>query len=94
MVEEKAIRTGTAIDDQFSQFVTPEEAVITVTVQSSIRQVGKFRLAALLEKFLKEQGFANIQIDESIGINFLDSPMENEELIEKQKKVQIQIEVK
>lgn len=89
MNNEKSLRSGTAADEQFDTFISPEEAVITVTIASDVRQVGKNNLAKKLARFLKAEGYVNV-IHEENGYPFdLD-----DDIVKQHKKVNIQFEVK
>lgn len=95
MSNEKALRSGTEADIQFSEFIEPEDAVIKVTVESDIRMVGKFSLTALIVRALRREGYGNVVVsEENVAMFGPGSIFENKELREVQKKVQIQIEVK
>jgi hypothetical protein len=65
MINEKSLRSDTAADEQFTTFISPEEAVITVTIASDVRQVGKNKLASKLAGFLKAEGYINVKIQDN-----------------------------
>lgn len=87
MPNEQSLRSNTAADNQFSEFIEPEQAVIEVVVRSNIRQVGKLRLASKIQEFLVQEGYTNVQGGLIFTLN------DNAELLDAQKRVQVRIGV-
>lgn len=87
---EKSLFSGYPSDEQFVNFVSPEQAEITITVKSDVRQVGTIRLIDKLQQFLIQEGYVNVG-------NTLPPhsppPWEkvNEDILEAQKRVKITI---
>lgn len=67
MMTEKALRLGTAGDEQFTEFVDPAEANIKVEISSDIRQVGKQRLMHAIRAGLLMQGYSNVTVTDEVG---------------------------
>jgi hypothetical protein len=93
-MQEQALRTGTAADEQFTDFVEPADAVINITVESNIRMVGKFRLAAAIKELLEKEGYKNVAVNQSLDMFTSGAPFLNEDLLDAQKLVKIQLDVK
>lgn len=94
MIEERSLRSNTASDDQFTQFVEPEEANIKVTIESDVRQVGKQRLGALMQQFLLMHGYRTVEVTGLCSTDPLRVWSGTEGIVEKQKCVKIHIDVK
>lgn len=65
-MQEKSLRTGSAADAQFEEFVEPENATIKVEISSDVRQVGKLRLMQQFGDFLRSKGYTNVTMTDTV----------------------------
>jgi hypothetical protein len=93
----KSLRIGSAADEQFDEFVEPENAVIKVIVSSNVGQVGKYRLVHKMAHILAELGYSNVTTSDEMG-NAVTCSMDellppSEKTISQQKRVHISIKI-
>lgn len=87
-MQEQALRSNTAADQEFTKFVEPKDANIKISITTDTRISGTHRLAFLIGELLKREGYTNVapfHYNEPFG-----EP--NEELRLGQKDVRITIE--
>lgn len=94
--QEKSLRTGLPGDEQFTEFVKPQDATIQLVVSSDTRQTGMQRLMRTIAQHLVDEGYTDVDLAHADG-----SPMcwdefmpTRPDLAEQQKQVHINLRLK
>ena len=59
-MQEQALRSNTAVDNEFTKFVEPKDANIKISITTDTRISGTNRLAFLIGELLKREGYTNV----------------------------------